>query len=75
MACFATVEEKFTRSEPGKSKINLIIINITNTLNASNAENFIIYNPKFQEPVRWVTERGLSTGCSGKKGGGDEGKG
>ncbi len=75
MVWFATAEEKSTRSELGKSKINPIIINITNTLNASNAENFITYSPKFQEPVRWVIERDLSTGCKGKKGGGDEGKG
>jgi hypothetical protein len=47
MGWFAIMEEKVERSEQGPSKINPIIINGLNTLNAPNAKKFIISSLKF----------------------------
>ncbi len=44
MVWFATAEEKSTRSEPETSKLNRIIIDILNSLNASNVGSFITFS-------------------------------
>ena len=80
MAWFATVEEWYIGPEQGPLRFNQIIINISNTLNASTAENFITYSkPEVLEAdVMWI-ERPASANSKGEfekeKGGGDEGKG
>ena len=47
MAWIVIVEEESIKSEQGPSKINPIIINILNTLSASDAENFITYSLRY----------------------------
>ena len=75
MVWFATAEEKFMESEQEPLRIKPITINISNTLNASNAGSFITCSLKFPKlgDASW---RRSSAGRQGMPiGGEDEGEG